>query len=117
MDMAARTADDPSMTRRSAASRAAITAALLLTLAPALVAASPLNAHIRLVRIATGLSRPVFITSARDGTGRLFIVEKTGRIRIYRNGVLYAGLYLNISTLVSTGSEQGLLGLAFSPSF
>jgi glucose/arabinose dehydrogenase len=64
-----------------------------------------------------GLSQPVFVTSARDGSGRLFIVEKTGRIRIWKNGALNATPFLNIATLVSGGSEQGLLGLAFPSNY
>jgi glucose/arabinose dehydrogenase len=79
--------------------------------------ASPVSAHIALVRIASGLNQPLFATGAGDGSGRLFVVEKTGRIRIYRGGHVYATPFLNISNLVSTGSEQGLLGLAFSPGY
>jgi glucose/arabinose dehydrogenase len=82
--------------------------------APAVVAAAP---AISLSLVVGGLSNPVFATSARDGSGRLFIVEKTGRIRIFKNGQLLATPFLNISGSVSGGSEQGLLGLAFSPGF
>ena len=67
--------------------------------------------------LVSGLSQPVFITSARDGTGRLFIVEKTGRIRIWKNGALNSTPFLNITNLVSIGNEQGLLGLAFPPNY
>src|SRR4051812_49338490 len=48
--------------------------------------AAPADAHIKLTLRASGLSRPVFITSAHDHTGRQFIVEQTGKIRIYNNG-------------------------------
>jgi glucose/arabinose dehydrogenase len=68
-------------------------------------------------RVATGLSQPVFATGARDGTSRLFIVEQTGRIRIYKSGHLLATPFLDIHTLVSCCGERGLLGLAFHPSF
>jgi len=50
-------------------------------------------------------------------TTRLFIVEKTGTIRIFRNGALLPGAFLDLSTQVSHGSEQGLLGLAFHPRY
>jgi len=72
---------------------------------------------IQLQLVVGGLSQPDFLTSARDGTGRLFIVEKTGRIRIWTGSALLPTPYLDIHTLISTGSEQGLLGLAFSPKF
>ena len=81
------------------------------------VAAAPGDAHIQLSLRASGLSKPVFVTSARDGTGRMFIVEQTGRIKIYVNGHVLATPFLNLAGKVSTGSEQGLLGLAFHPNF
>jgi len=66
--------------------------------------------------IASGLSRPVDIQSAYDGTGRLFIVEKYGVIRVYENGQLLDQPFLDISDRVGDESnEQGLLGLAFVP--
>jgi glucose/arabinose dehydrogenase len=63
------------------------------------------------------VAQPVLAIGSGDGSGRLFIVQKTGRIRIYHNGALRSTPFLNISSLVSKGSEQGLLGLAFHPSF
>jgi glucose/arabinose dehydrogenase len=68
--------------------------------------------------IASGLTQPVFITNAGDGSGRIFIVEQPGVIRIRKNGLLLAIPFLDIQSLVkSTGSEQGLLALAFDPSY
>lgn len=53
-----------------------------------------------------------------DGSGRLFIIEKVGRIRILENGQLLEQPFLDISDRVrSSGSEQGLLGLAFHPQY
>jgi len=64
------------------------------------------------------LDRPVFVTHAGDGSGRLFIVEKPGAIRIYRAGKLLSTPFLDIKEQVkSSGSEQGLLGLAFAPDY
>ena len=60
-----------------------------------------------------GFASPVGITHAGDGTGRLFVVEQGGRIRLVKNGVLLATPFLNISTRISAGGERGLLGLAF----
>ena len=63
-------------------------------------------------------SYPVSIAHAGDGSGRLFIVEQLGRIRIYDGAQLLAMPFLNITNLVnSNGGEQGLLGLAFDPDF
>ncbi len=60
----------------------------------------------------------MFLSNAGDGSGRLFILEKPGRIRIVKNGALLSQPFLDISSIVkSTNSEQGLLGLAFHPSY
>jgi glucose/arabinose dehydrogenase len=82
-----------------------------------IVAAAPADAHIRLVLNASRLSSPVFATNARDGNSRMYIVEQTGAIRIYENGAVLPTPFLSIGSSVSQGSEQGLLGLAFHPSF
>jgi glucose/arabinose dehydrogenase len=88
--------------------------AILFTLGSASVAGA---ASVVLKPIASGLSKPVLVTNAHDGSGRLFIVEKTGKIRILKNGALLPTPLINLTSQVSTGSEQGLLGLAFHPSF
>jgi glucose/arabinose dehydrogenase len=74
-------------------------------------------AAVSLTPFVSGLDSPVFVTSANDGTGRLFVVEQTGKIRVIKNGVLLATPFLDISALVSGATEQGLLGLAFHPNF
>lgn len=66
--------------------------------------------------VASGLTTPILVT-APPGDSRLFIVEKNGRIRIVANGVLRSEPFLDLRGRVSTGSEQGLLGLAFHPDF
>ena len=92
-----------------------------LVCAAPVLAASSASAATKSVRIANGLSRPVFVTHAPGDTDRVFIVEQrsgsTGRVRIYNinNGQLLAAPFL--TQTVSTGSEQGLLGLAFDPDF
>jgi glucose/arabinose dehydrogenase len=68
-------------------------------------------------RVAMNLSEPLFVTHAGDNSGRLFIVEKGGRIKILANGAVLGPAFLDISTKVSNGSEQGLLGLAFHPDY
>ncbi len=62
-------------------------------------------------------NRPIHITHAPDRSGRLFVVEQGGRIRIIANGGLLATPFLNISSRVSNGGEQGLLAIAFPPGF
>lgn len=84
---------------------------------PGVATAAPTAATVKLTAIAKGLASPVLVTSPGDGTRRLFIVEQGGRIRVVQNGALVSGAFLNISSAVSKGSEQGLLGLAFHPAF
>jgi glucose/arabinose dehydrogenase len=123
--------------RRSPVNRRAIllsgmvAAAMLLGALPGTVAATPIPwsmaagpalqapsaATIKLTKVADGLSQPVFITGAHDGTDRLFIVEKTGAIRILSGGVVLPTPLIDLSSSVSGGPEQGLLGLAFHPKF
>lgn len=68
--------------------------------------------------IADGLHQPVYLTHAGDGSGRLFIVEQPGRISIIQNGELRLDPFLDIREIVNDEStEQGLLGLAFSPAY
>ena len=117
---------------RSAVAGAALASAVLLGLLPAHAVAllgppppaeggvglnAPGTSTIKLTPIASGLQNPVLITSAHDGTGRLFIVEQTGSIRVFDNGSVQPGNLLNISSSISHGDEQGLLGLAFHPNF
>jgi glucose/arabinose dehydrogenase len=64
-----------------------------------------------------GLTQPTGVYSPRDGTSRLFVLEKTGRIRVVQRGRLLARPYLDLSGRVSTDGERGLLGLAFHPDF
>jgi glucose/arabinose dehydrogenase len=68
--------------------------------------------------VISGLDRPVDLQHAGDGSGRLFIIEKVGRIRVFQDGQLLDTPYLNITDRVgSGGNEQGLLGLAFHPNY
>lgn len=76
----------------------------------------PAGTGARLQEVATGLSVPLYLT-APAGDARLFIVEKTGGIRIVKDGALLPDPFLDLSAKVSSGSEQGLLGLAFDPEY
>jgi len=65
----------------------------------------------------SGLSSPVDLQFPNDGTGRMFVVQQQGSIRIVANGSLVSTPFLNITAKVSSGGEMGLLGLAFHPQF
>jgi hypothetical protein len=65
----------------------------------------------------SGLNQPVFITNAKDGTNRKFIIEQVGRIRVLQPGATTSTLLLDVSSRVLFGGERGLLGLTFHPQF
>ncbi|MEY3232549.1 MAG: hypothetical protein RL689_2638 [Planctomycetota bacterium] len=94
-----------------------------LTMAGVSMTATPSHAQTLATQvIATGLTRPVYVTSPRGDFGRLFVVEQrsgsTGRIKVINlaTNTVNSTIYLSITGL-STGGEQGLLGLAFHPDF
>lgn len=72
---------------------------------------------INITKIAEDFDNPVNLTSANDGSGRIFVVESGGVIHIIENGVRLADPFLDISSRVSGCRECGLLGLAFPPDF
>ncbi len=83
------------------------------------VGPSGLVSSLSFAPVVTGLSQPVLVTHAGDGSGRLFVLERVGRIRVINNtGSLLPTSFLDITSLVgSSGSEEGLLGLAFHPNY
>jgi len=84
-------------------------------------AAGPIEAQVPLTvaldKVVDGLSNPVCLTHAGDGSGRLFVVEQVGKIRIIQNGSLLGVPFLDIQSRVTSGGETGLLSVAFHPSF
>ncbi len=72
---------------------------------------------VALAPMAGGLTEPVGLTHAGDGSGRLFIIEQQGIIRIWKDGKLLAAPFLDLRRQVTAGGERGLLGLAFHPKF
>jgi hypothetical protein len=78
---------------------------------------SPTDAAIQLQAIVHGLTDPVFITNAHDGTNRLFIVEQGGVIKVLQPGSTTPTVFLDITGKVVSGGERGLLGLAFHPQY
>jgi glucose/arabinose dehydrogenase len=80
--------------------------------------ADPAMIRVELQPVVGGLDRPLGIAHAGDGSGRLFVLEKRGRIRIVRDGALAPVPFLDITDrLDASGSEQGLLGLVFHPEY
>jgi glucose/arabinose dehydrogenase len=77
--------------------------------------------QISLAVVAGGFVSPVHVTHAGDGSGRIFVVEQAGRIRILDNGALLPTSYLDLASLnpprLVAGGEQGLLSVAFPPGF
>jgi glucose/arabinose dehydrogenase len=90
-----------------------------------LVAAAPAGAapgsFITTVPVVTaGLADPISVTNAGDGSGRVFIIEQQGRIRIWTGSQLLTTPFLNIAALTgcpTSCGERGLLGLAFHPNY
>jgi len=78
---------------------------------------TPLLAAIKLAPVARGLASPIFAGHAGDGSNRLFIVEQRGVIRVLHPGSSAPTIFLDISSKVAFGGEQGLLGLAFHPDY
>jgi glucose/arabinose dehydrogenase len=78
---------------------------------------APSSVHVALGRVAGGFSAPTGVTSARDGSGRLFVVEQRGTVRVVRAGTVASRFYLDIRNEVRSGGEQGLLSIAFHPGF
>ena len=88
--------------------------AVLASVCPALPAA----AAVQLVPVlASGLSSPLYVTHAGDGSNRLYIAERGGLVRVLQPGASAASVFLDLRGKLVSGDEQGLLGLAFHPGY
>lgn len=78
--------------------------------------AQPLISYAAVIN--TGLSSPIDVVNAGDGTNRIFVVQRGGTIRVY-NGTNFSflGTFLTLSGNFTTGGERGLLSLAFHPNY
>ena len=103
-------------TAAAAATGAARSAPGATTTVTSEVAAQP-DVTLSLPVFRSGLSQPVLATNAGDGTNRVYVVEKAGRIKVLSASGGYLGTLLNITDRTSKGGEQGLLGLAFHPNY
>jgi len=71
---------------------------------------------VRLQRVGD-FDQPLYVAQPPGDNRDLFVVEKTGRVQIVRDGQRVSRPFLDLSDQVSTGSEQGLLSLAFAPDY
>lgn len=72
---------------------------------------------VRLERIPGSFSQPLYVAAPPEDASRLFVVEKTGAVRIVKDGSLLDEPFLDLTGAVSRGREQGLLSIAFDPAF
>jgi glucose/arabinose dehydrogenase len=72
---------------------------------------------VRLAKVRGGLGDALYVTPAPGQVSRLFVVQQSGRILILERGKLRARPFLDISGIISSGGERGLLGLAFHPDY
>jgi glucose/arabinose dehydrogenase len=81
----------------------------------------PGNLTVELVEIASGMAAPVQLKHAGDGSGRMFVVDQTGKILIIKEGQLLDKPFLDLSGVISPLNpgydEKGLLGMAFHPDY
>ncbi|MDQ2745731.1 MAG: PQQ-dependent sugar dehydrogenase [Acidobacteriota bacterium] len=73
--------------------------------------------RIKLESYVSGLSSPLFMTNAKDGTKRNFVVQQGGIIKVIQPGSTTPTDFINISSKLTSGGERGLLGLTFHPQF
>jgi hypothetical protein len=85
---------------------------------PILVLASSASAQqLKATEICRGLAKPIGVRSVPGDVHRLFVLERAGKIRIVKDGLLLAAPFLDISSEVATNGEAGLIGLAFHPDY
>ncbi len=90
---------------------------IYITLIPVQIVFGGAPPKIKLTQVVDQLHQPLALVHAGDDSGRLFIVEQEGVIRILKNGVLLKSPFLDIRDRVTSGGETGLLGLVFHPKF
>ena len=91
--------------------------ALLLTLAAGPAVPSSAGAAPSLVPVGSGWTAPIYVASPPRDTSRLFVVEKGGLVRVMVDAVTQTTPFVDLTGQVATGSEQGLLSIAFPPDY
>lgn len=93
---------------------------LILILLGSVLASAPAQ-NLQARRVAWGFTQPVFATAPTGDSQRLFVVEKTGKIKVVRNGTVLATPFIDLGVSglnrIVEGGERGLLGLAFHPDY
>lgn len=93
----------------------AVVLAVLTAVLLSIGAASPAGAAVSLLQVGT-FAEPVYVTAPPGELSRIFVVQRTGKIVVVRNGV--SSTFLDITSRVrSSGGEQGLLSMAFAPDY
>lgn len=85
--------------------------------APLASATSPTTVSVSFGSVASGFSSPVSVTSARDGSGRLFVVQQGGLVRVVKGTSVQSTPYLDLRSRTAASGEQGLLDIVFHPGF
>jgi glucose/arabinose dehydrogenase len=85
--------------------------------APTVAPFDPAEVSLEVDIVTGGLDQPVDIAAPDDGSGRVFVAEQPGRIRVVQDGVLVDEPFLDIRERIASGGERGLLGLALHPDF
>ena len=80
-------------------------------------AANLADVRIALHAVASGFDQPLYVTDAGDGSGRLFVVEQGGVVKVLRNGAVAPLPFLDLRGRITSGGERGLLSIAFEPAF
>ena len=120
VDSAAATTAAPEETQAAVTESAAVELPTPTPAPPveAVATLAPNAVQLRLEPVYQGFELPVFFTDAGDGSGRHFVVEKTGKIWAIDNGQIVAEPFLDLSAKITVrGNEQGLLGMAFAPDY
>jgi glucose/arabinose dehydrogenase len=77
----------------------------------------PAHVTVGFATVVRGLVAPLGVVNAGDGSGRLFVAQQGGQIRIVRDGKLVPQPFLDIADRITSGGERGLLGVAFHPGY
>jgi glucose/arabinose dehydrogenase len=103
--------------RRLAATAIAVSSLVLgaVGVSPAAAALKP--NQLTFQRVVGGLTAPLGVVNAGDGSGRLFVVQRGGTVKVVTGKTLLPGTFVDVSAKVLAGDERGLLGLAFHPDF
>jgi glucose/arabinose dehydrogenase len=91
--------------------------ALIFSIATFIASPAAAAPAVTLQEVASGFQSPVELVHSGDGSGRLFVVEQPGRIKLIQGSGAASAAFLDISSIVSSGGEKGLLGLAFHPQY